>query len=84
MYAQYLAVNHGCQCKVVEYLATISPNVSRTVLSVAFVIEAIHLGDLARLMVPSYESDSIWVSYFKGEQKKKCLDTVETTIDEVT
>ena len=41
MHTEYLIVYNGCQCEVIKYLSAIAPNVDRTVLSQALIVEAI-------------------------------------------
>lgn len=67
MNSQDSAVHYSCQGQVVEYFTAVSPYVAIAVLAHAFVIEAVDLCDLTRLVVASNQGDSIRVSDFQQE-----------------
>ena len=67
VYAEYPSVHNSTQCEVVEDLTTPSPNVAAPVFSLALVIEAVHLGDLSRLVISADERHSFGVADFEGE-----------------
>ena len=71
MHTEDLIINYGSKSQIVKNVSAISPNVYRAILSEAFVIETIHLGDLSALVVSSDQSDSFWVSDLEGQKKKE-------------
>lgn len=60
--AQHLAVDDGCKREKVEHLAAGFPDRCVSVLGLAFLVEAVNLGDLARLVVSTYQGDSVGIS----------------------
>lgn len=84
MDAQHLTIHNGRESQVVEHFTAIPPDIRGPVLSMTFVIEAVHLRDLPRLVVPSYQRDSVWVSHFEGEEEKECFHAIEPAVDEIT
>ena len=59
--AAHLAIDDGREGEVVEYLGAVPPHGDRAVLAEALVVEAVHLGDLPGLVVPSDQGDPVWV-----------------------
>jgi hypothetical protein len=66
MNAKYTPIYHGPQCQVIEHFATPAPDIAAPIFPLAFVIEAVYLGYLSRLMVSPNESNSIGIPYFEG------------------
>jgi len=64
MKTEDLVLNEGGKGEVVEEVGEIFPNVRIAIFTQAFVIEAIDLCDLTRLMVSSENGDALWVSDF--------------------
>ena len=60
--AKNLAVDHGCQWKEVEHLATSFPDGRISVLGLTFFVETVDLGDLTRLVVSADQRNPIGVS----------------------
>lgn len=83
MHAKYTAIDDSSQRQVIEYLAAIPPDICRAVFSLAFVVEAVHLGDLPRFVVASDKRDSIRVANFVREQEKEGLDGIKSAVDEI-
>ena len=83
MDAKDTAVDDGAEGEVIEHLAAPAPDVGRAVLALALVVEAVHLRDLARLVVAANERDALGVAHFEREQKEEGLHAVETAVDEV-
>ena len=63
MDTKYFFVNDSCKGKIIEYLGAISPNIYRTVLSEAFVVETVHLSDLATFVISSDKAHSVRISH---------------------
>ena len=51
MHTKDLLINDRCKRKILENFCTVPPDINATILSQAFILEAVHLCDLARLMV---------------------------------
>lgn len=66
VYAQDLTVNDGRQHEEIKDLAARLPYGGVAVLVLALFIEAVHLRDLAGLMVAAYEYDAVRVSEDTG------------------
>lgn len=62
VHAEKLAVNDGGENEKVENVAACLPYGGVAVLLLAFLVEAVHLCDLARFVVPSDKHNAIWVS----------------------
>jgi hypothetical protein len=84
VHAEHPPIYDGTKAEVIEHLTAIPPNIAASVLSLAFVVEAINLRDLARLVIPSDKCDAIWVANFENEEEKERLDRVEAAIYEIT
>jgi hypothetical protein len=56
-------IYYSCQRKIIENFCAISPNIYWTIFSKAFIIKAINLSNLSALMVTSYQTHSIRISY---------------------
>lgn len=84
MYTQYFVVNDGCQSETVEYISAVLPDIQRAILPQTFIIEAIHLGYLAGLMVSSDEGYPWSVSDLQCYEQLECFDAIDTTIDKVS
>jgi hypothetical protein len=82
--AEDLIVDQCSQGKVVEEVGEIFPNIGVAVFSETFVVEAIHLGDLAGFVVSSKDGDAGGISDLEGNKEGHRLDWVVTTVDIVT
>ena len=83
VHAEDLLVDDGRQADVVEDLRAVLPHANRAVLAQALVVEAVHLGDLTRLVVAAYERDAVRIAHLEREQEQKGLDAVEAAVDKV-
>ena len=84
MDAEHPPIHHRSQTQIIKHVTAVPPHVHAPVLPLALVVESVDLGDLARLVVPSNERESIWIADFESQEEKEGLDGVETSIDEVT
>jgi len=82
--AEDLVLNNSCEWKVIEEFGELFPYVGVTVLSQAFIIESIHLGDLPAFVVSSKDSKSILKADLESDEKSDSLDGVVAAIDVVT
>lgn len=83
MYAKHPPIHDRAQVEVVEHLAAVAPHAGRAVLAHALVVEAVHLGDLPRLVVAADEGDAVGVAHLEGEEEEEGLDRVEAAVDVV-
>ena len=98
VHAEHLAVDDGCQGKEVEDLTAGLPDRGVAVLGLAFLVEAVHLGDLSRLVVSAYQSHSVgestpsvqhgwkrayYILGFQAHQQRKGLETEVAAVDKV-
>lgn len=84
MEAEDLVLDDSCEWEVIKELCELFPYVSVTVLSQAFIIEAINLCDLSALVVTSKDSESIFKADLEGNEESDSLNRVVTTINVVT
>mmetsp|Transcript_86454 Transcript_86454/g.242040 ORF Transcript_86454/g.242040 Transcript_86454/m.242040 type:complete len:255 (+) Transcript_86454:315-1079(+) len=71
------------QRQVVEYLCAVLPWVGIAVLPHALVVEAVHLGDLSRLVVAADQRDATRIADLEQYQQLECLNAVVTSVYEV-
>lgn len=64
----HLSINDSREGQVVKYLGAVSPHRHRAVLAEALVIEAIDLCDLPGLVVPSDQSDPVWITHLRNKR----------------
>lgn len=84
MQTEDLIVDQCGEWEVVKEICEIFPHVRVPVLSQAFVIEAIHLGNLSRLMIAAQDCDALRVSDFEGNEEGDCLDGEVAAVNIVT
>ena len=84
VHAEHLVVDDGRQTQIVEDLRAIPPHIDRSVLAQALVVKAIHLRNLAGLVVASDQGYSIGVSHFKSQQQQKSLNAVVASVHKIT
>lgn len=82
--AKDLVVDEGGEGKVVEKVGEVLPHVCISILSEAFVVETVHLSNLARFVVATEDGDPLWVSDFQGHKEGHGLDGVVSTVNVVT
>ena len=83
MEAEHGIINHRCQRQVIEGLGEELPHVGVAVLAQALVVEAIHLGDLAGLVVAAEDGDAAGVADLESDEEGDGLDRVVSTVDVV-
>lgn len=84
MQAEDLVVDESGQGQVVEEVCEILPHIRIAVLSETFIVKAVHLRDLSRLMVSTQYRDSRWVSNFEGNEEGDGFNGVVSPVDVVT
>ncbi|GIX63446.1 SET domain-containing protein-lysine N-methyltransferase [Babesia caballi] len=81
--AKVPVVDQRADGEVVEDLGAVAPHVDAAILPHALVVEAVHLRDVARLVVPADEGDAIGVPDLEAEQQEEGLDGVVAAVHEV-
>lgn len=77
----HLVINEGGEGQVVKQVGKESPHISVAVFSQAFIVEAVHLGDLPRLVVSSQNGDPISIAKFHCDEESDSLDGVIPAIN---
>ena len=83
MYTEYLIVNHNTQCQIVEHVGKVVPDIGIAIFPGTLGIEAIGLGNTARLVVPADQMHSVWVSQFQTDKERDGLDAEHAAVDVV-
>lgn len=83
MHAKHTAVHNRTERHVVKHVAAVAPDVRTAILSCALVVEAVHLGNLPRLVVAPDERHPVRVSDFERQQQQECLDRVQAAVHKV-
>lgn len=84
MKTENLIVNQGGKRQVVEQVCEVFPDIGIAVLAEALVVKAIHLGDLARLVVTTEDGNALGVSDFESDQEGHSLNGKVASIDIVS
>jgi len=84
MEAEDVSLDNGGEWKVVEQSCESLPDVGISVLSKAFIVESVDLGDLLALVVTSENGDSVWVSNLENDEESDCLNRVVASIDVIS
>lgn len=80
MHAEDLVVDNGSNSQVVKHLSKRPPDIERPILSDAFIIEAIDLGDEAGLVVAPQQSYPVSVPHLQCQQHQEGLDAVSPSV----
>lgn len=83
MHAKHPSIHDRPQTEMIKHITAIPPDVDAPVLALALVVEAVHLGDVPRLVIPADERDAVGVPDFEDQEEEKGLDRVEAAVDEV-
>lgn len=81
--AEDLVVDESGERKIIEKIRKVLPHVCVAVLSEAFIVEAVHLGDLTRLVVATKDGDPLWVSDLQGYKESHGFDGIISTVNVV-
>ena len=81
MDAEDLIVNDSRYGEKVEDLSKSSPDVERSILFDALVVESVNLGDESGLVVASEEGYSVSVPHLEGQQEEEGLNAVPASIN---
>ena len=79
-----LVLDESCEGKEIEQIGEVSPYVGVSVLPQAFVVETVHLGDLARFVVAPEDGNSIAVPQLHRDEESDGLDGVVSSVYVIT
>lgn len=72
--AEDLVVDEGGKGEVVEEIGEVFPHIGIAIFTQALIVETIHLGDLAGLVVATEDGDALRISDFEGNEEGDGLD----------
>lgn len=84
MQTEDLVVDKGSQWKIIEQICEVFPDIGVSVFSQTFIVKAIDLGNLARLVVTAENGDALGVSNFECNEECHRLDREIATINIIT
>lgn len=84
MQTEDLVVDESGQGEVVEQVGEVFPHVCVSVLSETFIVEAVDLGNLTRLVVSAEDGDALRVADLEGDEEGDSLDGEVASVDIVT
>ena len=67
MDTEVLIFDNGWNREVIEYICDIFPHIEWAIFPLTLCIKSVNLGDLAGLMISSYQSDTIGIFEFEEE-----------------
>ena len=73
MQAENGVVDDSGEGQVVKKLGEVDPDIRVAVLAKAFVVEAVHLGDLAHLVISTEDGQSVLETHFQGDEEGNSL-----------
>ena len=76
-----LVVDKGCEGEVVKEVGEVLPYVGVAVFPKTFIVEAIHLCDLARFVIATEDGDALRVSDFEGDEESDSFDGIVASIN---
>mmetsp|Transcript_18871 Transcript_18871/g.52453 ORF Transcript_18871/g.52453 Transcript_18871/m.52453 type:complete len:274 (+) Transcript_18871:788-1609(+) len=83
VHAQDLLIDEGGKAEAIEALYAVSPHARVAVLAQAFIVKAVHLRNLSRLVISAEKRDVGRVLELEAEQQAERLHGIVTPIDEV-
>ena len=76
MHAKDASVNDGRETQVVKDFSAVPPNGDATVFAQTFIVKTVDLRNLTRLVIPSNQCDSIWISDLQFQEYVKWTETL--------
>jgi len=77
MHREYSIINDGSKTHIIKQLTAVPPDIGIPKFTDAFIIEPVNLGNLSALMIPTYQSYPIGISYLRKIPYTKALDGFE-------
>lgn len=84
METEDLVLDEGSEGEVVEEVGKVFPHIGIAVFPQTFIVETVHLCDLAGLVVSTEDGDTLRVTNFQTNKECDGLDGVVSTVDVVT
>lgn len=84
MQTENLLFDDGRKRKIVEELSELLPDLGISVLAQALIVEAVHLSDLATLVIAAQDGQSLREPDLEGDEQGDSLDRVVAAIDVVS
>lgn len=84
MKTEDLVLDESGKGEIVKEIGEVFPNVGVSIFPQAFVVETVHLCDLAGLVVSAEDGDTLGVSNFQADEECDSLYRVVSTVDIVT
>ena len=84
MQTKDLILNDCSQWQVVKQVSQVLPNIGVAILAKTLIVKAVHLSDLATLVVSTQDCDAVFKSNFQTNQQSDCLNWVVPAIYVVT
>lgn len=81
MDTEIAALHNSREAHAIEDIGTHAPHVNRSIFAKTFIIESIHLANLARFVVSSEKCNSIRVAQFQAQQEEECFNAVVPAIN---
>lgn len=81
MYAKDLVIDDNGQSEEVEHVGEVVPHICVAIFARAFRVEAVRLGDTARLMVAADEVDAVRVAQLQADEEGDGLNGEESAVD---
>lgn len=81
MKTEDLVVDEGGKRQIIEKICEALPDVGIAILSKTFIIEAVNLCNLTRLVVAAEDCDTLWIPNFQSHKECYSLDRVVPSIN---
>lgn len=81
MQAEYLSINEGGEGQIVEQIGKVFPHIRIAIFAQTFVVEAVHLSNLSRLVIATQDGDSFTITDLESDQQRHRLHRIVTAID---
>jgi hypothetical protein len=81
VYTEYLIINHNAQSQKVEHVGKIMPHIGVPILPRTLSVEAIGLGDAARLVVAADQVHAVRIPQLEADEEGDGLDAEHAAVD---
>lgn len=79
-----MVFDEGGEREEIEEVGEVLPHIGIAVFAQAFIVEAVHLRDLAGFVITAEDGDALRITDFEGDEEGHGLDGEVTTINIVT